>query len=76
MTGRGGTAQVRGPPKVRGIEQMLQQMLSTGHDLAAQYKRGRTEETRAGFDRVNTQAGHIDALFQQLERRVKISQAA
>ena len=61
---------------MRGIEQVLQQMLSTGHDLAAQYKRGRIEETRAGFDRVNTQAGRIDALFQQLERRVKISQAA
>ncbi|AWM32895.1 hypothetical protein [Hymenobacter nivis] len=61
---------------MREIEQMLQQMLSTGRDLTAQYKRNRIEEARAGLDRVHTQAERIDALFQQLEPRAKISQAA
>ncbi|WP_157887038.1 hypothetical protein [Hymenobacter sp. PAMC 26628] len=63
-------------PEVREIEQVLQQMLSTGRDLAAQYKRGQIEEARAGLDRVNNQAERIDGLFQQLERRAKTSQAA
>lgn len=63
-------------PGVHEVEQVPQQILSTGSNLAVQCKRGRIEETRAGFDRVNTQAGHIDALFQQLERRVKMSRVA
>ncbi len=63
-------------PEVREIERVLVQMLSTGRDLAAQYQRGQIEEARAGLDRVNAQAGQIDALFQQLERRANANLSA
>lgn len=58
-------------PEVREIERVLLQMLDTGRDLATLYQRGQIEESRAGLERVNTQADRIDALFKQLEQRAK-----
>ena len=40
-------------PEVREIDRTLQQMLSTGPNLAAQYQRGLIEEAREGLDQIN-----------------------
>ena len=54
--------------EVRQMEQILQQMLRTGQDLATRYQRGQIEEARAGLDQVNGFADQIEALLQTLER--------
>ena len=59
-------------PEVLEIERTLQQMLSTGRDLAAQYQRGQIEESRTGLDRVNAQADRLNVLFDQLGQRLAI----
>ncbi|OGX89237.1 hypothetical protein BEN47_07505 [Hymenobacter lapidarius] len=60
-------------PEVREIDRTLQQMLSTGRDLAAQYQRGLIEEARQGLDQINLQADRLTTLFDQLSHRVAIS---
>lgn len=60
-------------PEVREIELTLQQMLSTGRDLAAQYRRGLIEEARTGLDRINAQAERLNDLFDQLGQRLAVA---
>ena len=55
-------------PEVRELEQALQQMLRTGHDLATRYQRGQIEEARAGLDQVNAFAEQIERLLLTLEQ--------
>jgi hypothetical protein len=55
-------------PAVRELEQVLQQMLRTGQDLATRYQRGQIEEARAGLDQVNSYADRIEALLHTLEQ--------
>lgn len=59
-------------PEVREIERTLLQLLHTGRDLNAQYQRGLIEEARAGLDRVNVQADHLNALLDQLGQRIAL----
>ena len=54
--------------EVRELEQVLQQMLRTGQDLATRYQRGHIEEARTGLDQINTFADHIETLLLSLER--------
>ena len=60
-------------PEVHEIERLLQQMLRTGRQLVAQYQQGHIEEARAGLDQINAQTDQIEALFQQLERRARLT---
>ena len=49
--------------EVREIDRTLQQMLSTGRNLAAQYQRGLIEEVREGLDQISHQADRLTTLF-------------
>ncbi|GAB3589521.1 hypothetical protein [Hymenobacter daeguensis] len=60
--------QAPGQPAVRELEQVLQQMLRTGQDLATRYQHGHLEEARAGLDQINGFADQIDSLLSNLER--------
>jgi len=60
--------QAAGQPGVRELEQVLQQMLRTGQDLATRYQRGHLEEARAGLDQINGFSDQIDSLLLNLER--------
>ena len=53
MARRRGEAPYGPHPEVREIDRTLQQMLSTGRNLAAQYQRGLIEEAREGLDQTN-----------------------
>ncbi|MBO2008147.1 hypothetical protein [Hymenobacter negativus] len=60
--------QTPGQSAVRELEQVLQQMLRTGQDLATRYQRGHLEEARAGLDQVNSYADRIERLLTGLEQ--------
>ena len=57
-------------PEVREIDQTLQQMLSTGRNLAAQSQRGLIEEAREDLNQINHQADRLTTLFNQLGQRI------
>jgi hypothetical protein len=54
-------------PAVRELERTVQQMLSTGQDLATRYQRGQIEEARTGLDQINTFADQIETQLLALE---------
>ncbi|WP_426061464.1 hypothetical protein [Hymenobacter sp. B1770] len=53
-------------PEVREAERLLQDMLRTGHDLAAQYRRGHIEEARQGLTRIDRIGEQLVTVLQQL----------
>ncbi|UYZ63521.1 hypothetical protein [Hymenobacter weizhouensis] len=57
-------------PEVPQLEQLVQQMLTTGASLVQQYQRGRIEEARTGLSQIDSFADRIEASLQALEKKV------
>jgi hypothetical protein len=53
-------------PEVREAERLLQDMLRTGRDLAAQYGRGQIEEARNGLTQIDRIGEQLIAVLQKL----------
>ena len=53
-------------PEMKEVERTVGQMLATGRDLLAQYRRGQMEEARAGLNRLDSYAEQILSLLQKL----------
>jgi hypothetical protein len=60
------TPKYPGRPEVREAERLLQQMLSTGRDLAAQYGRGQIEEARRGLTQIDRVGEQLVTVLQKL----------
>ena len=52
--------------EVREAERLLQDMLRTGHDLAAQYRRGQIEEARLGLTQIDRIGEQLVEVLQKL----------
>ena len=53
-------------PEVREAERLLQDMLRTGQDLAAQYRRGQIEEARRGLTQIDRIGEQLVTVLQKL----------
>ena len=53
-------------PEVREAERLLQQMLNTGRELVAQYRRGQIEESRRGLGQLDGYGEQFVSLLQKL----------
>ena len=62
-------ARYPGRPEVREAERLLQQLLSTGRELATQYRQGQIEEARQGLTRVDQVGEQLVGVLQQLGTR-------
>ncbi|WP_426061218.1 hypothetical protein [Hymenobacter sp. B1770] len=51
---------------MREAERLLQDMLRTGHDLAAQYRRGQIEEARQCLTQIDRLGEQLVTVLQQL----------
>ena len=58
-----------GQPEVREAERLLQQLLSTGRELAAQYRHGQIDEARQGLTRIDRVGEELVAVLQRLSAR-------
>ena len=58
-----------GRSEVREAERLLQQLLSTGRELANQYRHGQIEEARRGLTRIDQVGEALVAVLQQLGAR-------
>jgi hypothetical protein len=52
--------------EMKDVERKVGQMLETGRDLVAQYRRGQIEESRVGLSRIDVFAEQILGLLQKL----------
>ncbi|RFP64478.1 hypothetical protein D0N36_13660 [Hymenobacter lapidiphilus] len=55
-----------GRPEVREAERLLQQLLDTGRELAAQYRQGQIDEARRGLTRIEQVGEELVAVLQRL----------
>ena len=55
-----------GRPEVREAERLLLQLLSTGRELATQYRQGQIDEARQGLTRIERVGEELVAVLQQL----------
>ncbi len=55
-----------GHPAVREAERLFQQLLSTGRELAAQYRQGHIDEARRGLTRIDQVGEELVAALQLL----------
>ena len=55
-----------GRPEVREAERLLQQMLSTGRELAGLFRQGQIDEARRGLTRIDRVGEELVAVLQQL----------
>ena len=55
-----------GRAEVREADRLLQDMLRTGHDLAAQYRRGQIEEARQGLTQIDRIGEQLVTVLQKL----------
>ena len=58
-----------GHPEVREAERLLQQLFSTGRELAAQYRQGHIDESRQGLSRIDRIGEELVAVLQRLGAR-------
>jgi hypothetical protein len=55
-------------PVVQELRRVLRRQLASGQELVQDYQRGRIEEARAGFARVEADAAELESLLTNLER--------
>ncbi|SMB99844.1 hypothetical protein SAMN00120144_2798 [Hymenobacter roseosalivarius DSM 11622] len=58
-----------GHPDVREAERLLQQLLSTGRELATQYRHGQIDEARRGLTRIDRVGEELVTVLQRLGTR-------
>ena len=62
--------------EVREAERLLQNMLGTGRELAAQYRRGQIEEARQGLTQIDRLGEQLVAVLQRLGQEPRPGGAA
>jgi hypothetical protein len=58
-----------GHPDMREVERLLQQLLSIGRELTAQYRQGHIDEARRGLTRIDRVGEELVTALQQLSSR-------